>query len=286
MKAHLQELLTNRWKQSPQEIHPVSGGSINQTFRVSTLSHTLFCKTNSATKFPHLFEKEARGLILLGQQDVIKVPAVKEVFEMEGQQVLLLEWIKSGEKTNSFWKTFGQCLATLHHIHNASCGLDYDNYMGSIPQQNKPAANWTHFFSEQRIQPLVHQCVQKNLLAVKQVQLFEKLYLRLPELFNEEPPSLLHGDLWSGNFMCNEHSEPVLIDPAIYYGHRSMDLAMTTLFGGFHASFYESYHYHYPLPANYTEQWKVCNLYPLLIHLALFGSSYRQQIDSTLKQFA
>jgi fructosamine-3-kinase len=113
----------------------------------------------------------------------------------------------------------------------------------------------------------------------------EKLYTRLSSIFNEEPPALLHGDLWSGNFLCNKNSEPVVIDPAVYYGHRSTDLAMTTLFGGFHESFYEAYHFHFPLPTNYLEQWDVCNLYPLLIHLHLFGKSYLPNIENILQQF-
>ncbi|HVF97476.1 MAG TPA: fructosamine kinase family protein, partial [Flavisolibacter sp.] len=114
---------------------------------------------------------------------------------------------------------------------------------------------------------------------------FENIDKRLEEIFEEEKPSLLHGDLWSGNFMCNLKGEPVLFDPAVYYGHRSADLAMTTLFGGFKPSFYEAYHHHFPLPANYKEQWAACNLYPLLIHLYLFGTRYLSQIEETLRQF-
>ena len=104
-------------------------------------------------------------------------------------------------------------------------------------------------------------------------------------LIDDEKPALLHGDLWSGNFMCNASSKPVLIDPAVYYGHRSMDLAMTTLFGGFRQTFYEAYNFHFPLPYNYEQQWAVCKLYPLLIHLYLFGLGYLPQIERTLKQF-
>jgi len=95
----------------------------------------------------------------------------------------------------------------------------------------------------------------------------------------------LHGDLWSGNFLCKENSELVLIDPAVYFGHRSIDLAMTTLFGGFHKTFYESYHYHFSFPDNYREQWEICNLYPLLIHLNLFGKNYLADILHTIERF-
>jgi protein-ribulosamine 3-kinase len=114
---------------------------------------------------------------------------------------------------------------------------------------------------------------------------FENLYRELESVFDIEQPSLLHGDLWNGNFMCDQNSEPVLIDPALYFGHRSMDLAMTALFGGFEKSFYEAYNYHFPFPNNYREQWEICNLYPLLIHLNLFGAGYLGQIGRTLERF-
>jgi fructosamine-3-kinase len=123
--------------------------------------------------------------------------------------------------------------------------------------------------------------VQKSHIAS-----FESLFKKTGSLFNIEKPSLLHGDLWSGNFMCNDRSLPVLIDPATYFGHRSMDLAMTTLFGGFDKAFYDSYNHYSSIPANYYEQWEVCNLYPLLIHLNLFGSGYLHSIERTLQRIA
>ena len=136
------------------------------------------------------------------------------------------------------------------------------------------------------MEPLVRLCSSNGLNSADQIKLFESLYNRLPDLFNEdEPPSLVHGDLWSGNFICNQEGQPVLIDPAVYFGHRSVDLAMTTLFGGFNPPFYEAYHYHYPFPDNYKMQWPVCNLYPLLIHVFLFGRAYLSQVDDILKRF-
>ena len=159
--------------------------------------------------------------------------------------------------------------------------------MGSVAQSNTKEKTWVNFFIKQRLQPLVDQCRQKNLLESSQLDAFEKLYDILPQIFNEDQkPALLHGDLWNGNFMCNEDSEPVLIDPAVYYGHPSIDLGMTTLFGGFSPGFYEAYHFHFPLPNNHKQQWQVCNLYPLLIHLLLFGRGYLPQIEFTLQRFS
>lgn len=266
---------------------PVGGGSINQCYKLTfSNSHTLFCKVNSRVQYPDLFIKEQAGLQLLHRTSTIATPKVIACTENETHQVLLLEWIESSQKTKPFFQNFGKALAHLHGQTQDSFGLDYNNYMGSVPQQNNYSQNWPSFFIEQRLKPLVQQSSQQQLLSAKEYGLFEKLYSRLPQLFEPEKPSLLHGDLWSGNYMCGPAQTPYLIDPAVYYGHRSADLAMTTLFGGFDKAFYEAYHYYNPLPHNYQTQWQVCNLYPLLIHLLLFGKSYLSSIRQTLVRLA
>ena len=201
------------------------------------------------------------------------------------EQILTLEWIEEGNRNDEFWKTFGQQLASLHQISTEEFGLKEDNYMGSVPQINRQEKNWVLFFRANRLEPLVKLCVNKTLLQPKHQEQFEILYQRLLQIFDNEKPALIHGDLWSGNYMCDKKGMPVLIDPAVYFGHRSVDLAMTTLFGGFHKSFYQVYHHYFPLPENYREQWNACNLYPLLIHLYLFGKSYLSKIEQTLDQF-
>jgi fructosamine-3-kinase len=281
--SSLQLFLSQLLNTSVKEIQTISGGCINETYKVKTSKRTFLCKTNSASKFPQLFQKEKHGLELLARQKIIRVPNVIICNEADDRQILILEWIEESHKTNGFWKTFGKQLAALHQTTNDKFGMEQDNYMGSVVQLNSAHVNWVDFFITQRLQPLIKLC--QHYLTLKHYHHFENLYKRLPAILNEEKPSLLHGDLWSGNFMCDNTGTPVLIDPAIYFGHRSMDLAMTTLFGGFHSQFYESYHYHYSLPSNYQEQWKVCNLYPLLIHLYLFGRSYLFQIEQTLEEF-
>lgn len=268
------------------EFNFIGGGSINQTYRINIGDNIVFCKINSALEFPQLFQKENHGLETLAKQHVIKTPLVIEHFQERDYQVLLLEWIQEGSRTEAFWKSFGEQLAALHRSTAEAFGFNEDNYMGSVSQQNTPHQSWVTFFTTKRLTPMVKRCMAKGLLEKKHLLQFEALQKRLADVFNEEPPSLLHGDLWSGNFMCNESSEPVLIDPAVHFGHRSVDLAMTTLFGGFRNAFYEAYAYHFPLPPNYEEQWAVCNLYALLIHLYLFGSGYLPQIERTLKRFS
>jgi protein-ribulosamine 3-kinase len=264
---------------------PVGGGSINHTYRITAGKETFFCKINELAAFPNLFETERQSLELLAQQRVIRIPQVVASGNNGEHQVLILEWIEQGLQTDTFWTRFGEQLAALHHIRGKQFGGTTDNYMGSLPQSNQPTDNWTDFFIQQRLQPQVKLAVNRQLLEPAHVQQFERLYQQLGNLFAPEPAVLLHGDLWSGNFLCDASENPVLIDPAVYYGHRSIDMAMTTLFGGFDSLFYERYNFHYPLPVNYRQQWEICNLYPLLIHLNLFGKSYLADIVHTIRRY-
>lgn len=288
LAASVYNYLSSFFNQSIQQknISFVGGGSIHQTFQLSLPGNkTFFCKINSATKFPHLFEQEKSSLEVLAATQTITTPKVIDCVVVEDHQLLILEWIRSGAKTKMFWSRFGEQLAALHSVTTEHYGYNEDNYMGSVPQVNTKTKEWIDFFFQHRIRPLLKYCLEKDLLSNRHMDYFEKLFPRLPKIFPPEKPALLHGDLWSGNYMCNQNEKAVLIDPAVYYGHRSADLGMTTLFGGFDQRFYEAYHYRYPLPVNYEEQWEVCNLYPLLIHLRLFGRSYLFQMEAILKKY-
>ena len=281
----LKSYLSYRLQIDNLRIQPVGGGCINDCYQISNSQRSYFCKTNSATKFPHLFQREAEGLQLLASQNIIRTPTVVDYFEYNDSQVLLLEWIVPGEKTSSFWTLLGEKLAKLHRTFGTSFGLEMDNYMGSIIQQNNYTYKWDVFFIKNRLQPLLEKAIQLNLVTADFEKKIINIYPKISQIFTEEPPSLLHGDLWNGNIMADNNSNPVLIDPAVYYGHRSVDLGMTNLFGGFDKRFYDSYNYHYPLPSNHKEQWMLANLYPLFIHLILFGKSYLPQIESIVNEF-
>jgi protein-ribulosamine 3-kinase len=258
----------------PLQIRAVGGGSINTTYQVSTSRNEhWFCKINDARRFPDLFVLERQGLALLEATHTIRTPKVIACEIIDQDQLLVLEWMSEGLRSNDFWRLFGEGLAQLHRMTAPSFGLGHNNYMGALPQSNTPSSDWVDFFIHQRLKPQIILAAGKGLLTPAHQQQFLRLYKALPGIFAPEPPALLHGDLWSGNFLCDADSRPVLIDPAVYYGHRGMDLAMTTLFGGFERPFYEAYAHHYPLPLNHREQWEICNLYPLLIHLNLFGAS-------------
>jgi fructosamine-3-kinase len=267
------------------DLMPVGGGSINECSGVVADDHyRFFLKQNSAKKFPHLFEKEKKGLEYLASFNFIRVPLVVKTLEHDGQQLLLMEYIREGNRTAGFWRKFGEQLALLHQQSSKKFGFHEDNYMGSLHQANQEEENWIDFFKRHRLQPQLELANSKGYYILNDP--FHKLYQKLDNFFDPEPPALLHGDLWGGNFLCDETQNPVLIDPAVYYGHRSVDLAMSTLFGGFDNEFYSTYNYHFPLPANHEEQWEVCNLYPLLVHLNLFGRSYLARIENILRKYS
>jgi fructosamine-3-kinase len=157
--------------------------------------------------------------------------------------------------------------------------------MGSLPQSNEESDSWSSFFIKRRLQPQVQPAQNAGLLDSKSVKAFELLYKNLQDLLPEQEPALLHGDLWSGNLITNSDGGPCLIDPAVYYGNREVDLAMTRLFGGFSQEFYDAYHEAFPLPPNDFDRVDLYNLYPLLVHLNLFGSSYLPGIKATLRRF-
>jgi protein-ribulosamine 3-kinase len=270
----------------------VGGGSINSAFQILTKPNKRwFGKFNNAEQFPGLFIKESSGLALLRKLGPIRVPATILCTVTEGVQVLLLEWIDEGLRTVGFWRRFGQQLALQHQVTHLTFGLNEDNYMGALPQDNTLTPTWAEFFIQRRLEPQIRLATDAGLLDSSALGHFRRLYPRLPDFFPPEPPSLLHGDLWSGNFLCDTAGQPVLIDPAVYFGHRNMDLAMTTLFGGFEPAFYEAYNEMYPFPPGYREQWEIANLYPLLIHLNLFGSrtsgalGYSGNILHTIRRF-
>lgn len=233
----------------PLTFRPIGGGSIYNTYQILTIfNNRWFCKFNDNRHFPDLFAKENSGLTLLRHQQLFRIPATVACSEVDDTQVLILEWIDQGPQTRRFWHSFGENLARLHRITQPLFGLDHDNYMGAHPQDNTPSPNWVDFFIHRRLEPQIRLATKHGLLNDAAHRQFQRLCKALPGIFSPEPPALLHGDLWSGNFLCDANEQPVLIDPAVSFGHRSVDLAMTTLFGGFDPAVYEAYAYHYPLP--------------------------------------
>ena len=262
-----------------------SGGSINKAYKLKTNSGFFFVKQNSASRFPEMFAKEVLGLKLLQEKSRFIIPEVIGEFQLDDVSFLVLEHLNQNIPNQKFWFDFGKKLAHLHQQSNSKFGLSFDNYIGSICQTNHHFLSWTEFFENQRLSPLVKLAFDKNLLPKEDLKAFNLLYLKLAEIFPTEKPSLVHGDLWSGNFLCH-NNKPVLIDPAVYYGNREMDLAMTRLFGGFDDDFYNAYQNEFPLEKGWKKRIDICNLYPNLVHLILFGRSYYSPIKNVLNAFA
>jgi fructosamine-3-kinase len=262
-----------------------SGGCINSGGRLKTAGRDLFLKWNDAEKFPGMFAAEAQGLSVLGSQAVIDVPNVVSTGVSGTYQYLLLEYIDEARPSKNYWESFGKRLAALHTITNPHFGLDHSNYIGSLQQHNIQNLSWIDFFIKQRLGIQLKMAAEKNRIDTNILRRFDVFISKLKDLLPAEKPSLLHGDLWSGNVMINHHGEPCLIDPAVYFGNREVDLAMTALFGGFDKSFIESYHHSFPLLPGYAERFDIYNLYPLLVHVNLFGGGYLSQVVAILKRF-
>lgn len=264
---------------------PVGGGCINETARITCGNATFFLKYNKASSFPGMFRSEARGLKLLGETSAIGIPGVIHTDDSDEYACLVLSYIEPGKVHGLFWERFGIMLSELHKNTQLYFGLDHDNYIGSLPQGNRQHTDWITFFTEERLLPQIKLARDHGRISSATVYAFDNLFRMLPSFFPVEKPSLLHGDLWSGNFMPGKDGEPYIFDPAVYYGHREMDIAMSRLFGGFENRFYEAYNHSFPLEKGWESRLDICNLYPLMVHVNLFGGAYASRVERILHRF-
>lgn len=262
----------------------LGGGCIADARRLTLKNgRILFCKSGTSADS---FEKEAHGLMELAKPGVIKVPEV--IFFDE--EILLLEYIQQGRRNNHFFHNFGEALARLHQYKGERFGFYEDNFIGATVQLNDSEGslplNWATFYFKKRIYYQYELAVKNGYDDGTLRRLISKLEDRIESMIgDDEAPALLHGDLWGGNFMVSGNGEAVLIDPAVYYGHREADLAMTTLFGGFDHAFYVAYQQQYPLKPGWEYREGLYQLYHVLNHLNLFGSGYYSQSIALLKRY-
>lgn len=279
------EKKTNK-TESIEKVSTLSGGSINDAVSIKCTDNKYFLKWNDAKRYPGMFEKEIVGLELLSSADQIFIPSPIGTGNTGNFSLLLLEFVESANQKNNFWEDFGEKLAIMHKKNtNQKFGLDHDNYIGSLQQYNNWLETWQDFFVTKRIEPQLEMARNSGLMNSSDVKKFESLYKKINDFFPVEEPSLLHGDLWSGNYMTDSRGEACIFDPAVYYGHRLMDIGMSRLFGGFSNSFYQAYHQTYPMENNWQEATEIANLYPLLVHVNLFGSGYAGSVRSVLRNF-
>jgi fructosamine-3-kinase len=260
------------------------GGCIHQAIKLTAGDNTFFLKWNE-NNAADMFACEEKGLELLRKHSSFKIPEVIGRGSVNDKDFLLLEYLPQHREDSRYWAALGLKLAELHRVKNANFGLEYDNFIGSLPQYNQQHASGVSFFIHQRLMPTAGMAYYNELFTLDEYRLFEVFYAKLPELIPEEAPSLLHGDLWSGNIMALQHSEPAIFDPAVYFGLREAELAFTQLFGGFDPIFLHTYHEAYPLESGFKERIAIYNLYPLLVHLILFGQSYKDSILNTIRKY-
>jgi fructosamine-3-kinase len=255
----------------------VSGGDINEAQRVDLEDgRRLFVKAHRDPP-PGFFAAEASGLHLLADAGAIRVPDVVAV----GDRFLALEWIEpvsTGDPAR-----LGRELAALHRAGCEHFGLATANYVGAVPQDNEPSDDWPSFYATRRLEPLVRRNIDAGRLPSSVTGSLAALVERLPERCGPpEPPARLHGDLWAGNQLWAAGGQPVLVDPAVYGGHREIDLAMMRLFGGFPAATFAAYHEAHPLADGHERRVPLYQLYPLLVHVTLFGGGYARSFLDAL----
>jgi fructosamine-3-kinase len=266
-------------------IKPVGGGDINQAARIETESAAYFVKWN-LSHASHLFETEAHGLKLLSEAHAVRLPHVIALIDQP--PALVLEWIEVGSHKSDAAEELGRLLTQQHRSLGQSFGLDHDNFIGANPQLNRPTDSWLDFFRDQRLGVQVKLAQERGHFNTDRAQQLNELMDHLDRWIdpNNVVPSLLHGDLWSGNYLVDAHKQPVLIDPAVYYGDREAEIAFTQLFGGFGPRFYAAYNEAWPLDPGYANRRDLYNLYHLLNHLNLFGEGYGGSVDAVLERYA
>jgi len=266
-------------------LHESINGQVEGTGKISTVSGKIFFLKSGYNSRTYCCE--ANGLKEISLTKQIRTPKVFAV----GENFILTEYIENRRGDNSFYIKFGQQLARMHKYFNHSFGFYEDNFIGANTQYNIPdeneGINWIDFYFNKRLLFQYKLAEKNNYVSKTLANGFSRLEAVVQNILkgSEEPPCLLHGDLWSGNYLCTDNNEVVLIDPAVYYGHREADLAMTKVFGSFPHSFYKAYMEEYPLPENWQYRENIYKLYHVLNHLNLFGRSYLSEAEYLVQYY-
>lgn len=282
------ELLTQVGEQTnlrlfQDNVRQVGGGSIHHAYRLQTDSGPVFLKLNVTEQLAG-FEAEAAGLEALAATNTLRVPRVLGCGRAQDTAYLLLEWLELGGSSATGGRSLGEGLAALHRYTGKAFGFARDNFIGSTPQPNPWTDDWIEFFREQRLGFQLRLAVD-NGFGFLQVD-GRRLMDSLDGFFDayQPEPSLLHGDLWAGNQGCTGAGEPVIFDPAVYYGDRETDIAMTGLFGGFSREFYQSYEAAWPLSTGWEARAELYQLYHVLNHANLFGGGYARDAHGRIRK--
>ncbi len=275
-----------QWIGSPVLNHSaVGGGDISRAYKVSTKSDVFFCKVQMKSMAYDMFEAERIGLDAIRNTGVILAPRVYACEKWGDGAVLIMEHVASKMPTESEYALFGRQLAYLHQQSKTFFGWDSDNYIGSLPQSNTKHKSWPEFYVNERLQPQLILATEQGLLDLNELPEESTMLSVMNTICADIPPSLLHGDLWSGNYLISTDGRPYLIDPAVYQGHSEIDIAMSKLFGGFGSAFYRAYHNVIAEDQFSSDRLKLYQLYYLLVHLNLFGRSYYSGVKAIIKSY-
>ncbi len=275
---HIQKVTEKEF--SVNSYSSVSGGCINQGYALSGNTGNYFVKLNSASQVG-MFAAEALGLQQMLETGTICVPKLICWGIAENSAYIVLEWLELGRGNTNSWLQLGRKLAAMHSHKSDYFGWQQNNTIGSTPQINTWTTDWAEFYAQHRLSYQFQLATARGGKFPQQ----QKLLAAIPQILTHQPqPSLVHGDLWGGNVGCTLDGEPVIFDPAVYFGDREVDIAMTQLFGGFPDAFYRGYNEVFPLDAGYEKRKTLYNLYHILNHFNLFGGSYESQANRMIAQ--
>ena len=295
LPAALAALLAEQLNAELSVMQPVGGGDISQAARVEAGGRAYLVKWHGRPPQPQpgwleMFEAEAAGLALLASAQAVRVPVVVAHGAAQPDAApayIVMEWIDRGREQRSAGANLGRQLADLHRSTTPAYGLDHGNYCGATPKDNRWLPAWIEFYGVRRLGFQMELAGRQGLMPRERRRLLERLIGQLDRWIDESAcqPSLLHGDLWGGNWLVDAEGQPVLIDPAVCYGDREAELAMCRLFGGFPPDFFAAYDAAWPPAPGRDQRIPLYQLYHLLNHLNLFGEGYGGQVDSILRKF-
>lgn len=283
LTTEIKEILFENTSEKVMSVEALSGGDINYVYKCILENQTVVIKINDKDLYPEMFEKEKLGLKLLSNSSFV-IPKVLSVGQKNQKAYIIIEYIAKRKPLN--WELFGRNLAFLHNINKDTFGLNHDNYIGSLKQINKSKDSWIDFYVENRILYLIEIAIDKGLMEYKSANKIESLSKKIESIVPKKKPSLLHGDLWSGNLISDLEGNPTLIDPAVYFGHSDIDWAMLHLFGNPPNHAIDSYNEIIPIDYNWKDSLEIHQLYPLLVHLILFGRGYYESVMKIIKKYS
>lgn len=286
MDTSFVDFLSEKLHTTIKSYQPISGGDISNAYLIETSLEKFFLKLNKNPNALDIFTAEKKGLETIAATRTIKTPNAIDIGKYNEHAFLILEYIETKNPSDREMESFGFQLAELHNSQSENyVGFPEDNFIGRLHQSNKQHKTWIDFYIEERLQPQFDMALKQGFLNSKEIPSKEHLHSNLKTFFNTINPSLLHGDLWNGNYLISSNGEVYLIDPATYYGHHEVDIAMSKLFGGFSNSFYNAYQQVIPFDKNTNSRIELYQLYYLLVHLNMFGNSYYSSVKRILSNY-